>query len=148
MASSAGVTEFLGRSVRFGIVGIVATAVYFLLGMALVGRGAGALPAHIIALCAGFLVSYLGQKRFTFGIRGRHAAAGWRFVLATAALVAATFLVVFVLEAFGAPARATIIANTVFYPAASFVLHNAWTFRLRPAGADGQAETPPPGREP
>lgn len=124
--------EFAARAVRFGAVGFAATAVYFFAGMALVETGLHVVAAHVIAFAAGFLVSYFGQKRFTFRIRGRHRDAGPRFAIATAVLVAAAFLLVLALDALGVPPRWTIVANTVFYPMASFLLHNAWTFRLAP----------------
>ncbi len=51
--------------------------------MTLVRAGVHIIVAHAIAYVVSILASYIGQKIFTFGVRGEHKRLGPRFVAAT-----------------------------------------------------------------
>lgn len=111
------------------MVGIVGTTTYFGMALGLVSIGAGVTLAHCTAYVVSQLVSYLGQKNFTFRVRGQHARISVRFLTAMAFLAVAQFLVVLGMRALAFGPTLTFLASSVFYPAASWVLHTTWTFR-------------------
>lgn len=114
---------------RFAAVGVCATAIYFFLGLALIKAHVPLLWAHVIAYVVSIVFSYVGQKIFTFGVRGGHRRMGPRFLAATAVLAATQFVLVTVLKHGGAADILTLAASTVYYPIASFFVHTFWTFR-------------------
>jgi putative flippase GtrA len=119
------------RLVRFGLVGILATATYFLLMLLLIDVLRSATRwAHVTALSAGLLVSYAGHHRFTFERRRNHQRYFARFCIVSAILFLASSLFVWEVTANGAmsPEMAAGIV-TVAYPCLSLVLHWALTFR-------------------
>jgi putative flippase GtrA len=126
------------QTVRFAAVGICATALYFFLGLALVTAHIPLFWAHWIAYAVSIVFSYLGQKIFTFGVRGEHRRMGPRFLAATGVLAATQFALVAILKQTGAADILTLGASTIYYPIASFFVHTFWTFR---APAQAPTET-------
>ena len=122
---------FLSRVVRFAIVGIAGTLLYAGLAFGLEHAGVPVFFAHAVASAISLAASYLGQKIFTFQIRGQHREMGARFVIATALLVSTQSAIVFVLDQAGVDPRIVLLISTLFYPPASFILHTFWTFRAR-----------------
>lgn len=125
--------ERLLQIARFAAVGLCATAIYFSLALAFVKAGMHVAKAHVIAYAVSILASYLGQKIFTFGVRGDHRRNGPRFILATAFIAAIQFGLVMLCKRLGASDLTTIVISTLYYPLASFVVHTFWTFRGGPA---------------
>ena len=133
----------LSRLVRFVLVGLVGTGTYFALTMALVLAGQPIEIAHIAGYAVSIVVSYLGQKIVTFGIRGQHRRSGARFLFATACIAAVQYGLIFVLAHQGVDGRMVVVLSTLYYPVASFTVHTLWTFRMPPVAADiaGPADT-------
>ncbi len=123
--------DFLGKVIRFGLVGVLGTLLYAGLAFGLEHAGLAVFWSHIISSAISLCASYLGQKRFTFGVRGQHREMGLRFILATAGLVTAQSLLVFALSKAGVEARLVLLASTLFYPPSSLLVHTFWTFRQR-----------------
>jgi putative flippase GtrA len=74
--------------VRFAVVGLSATAIYFLAFNAVsYGTTASPVIANMVAFGLSLTVSYLGHKHVTFRAVGRHAVYLPRFVAITAVLV-------------------------------------------------------------
>ena len=121
--------EFIARTLRFSIVGIVGTVIYAGLAFGFLAMGVTLLISHSIAYIISLLASYLGQKIFTFEIRGQHKRNFSRFVLATIGLAVVQFLLVAVLEVLKVDPKVIIIVSTLYYPPASFIVHNLWTFK-------------------
>ncbi|MDR0233610.1 MAG: GtrA family protein [Zoogloeaceae bacterium] len=73
--------ERFNQPVRFALVGIAQNGAGYLLYLFLTGLGAD--PKLVVAVCypLGVLLSYLGNKKFTFSHRGDNAGALFRFVL-------------------------------------------------------------------
>lgn len=124
-------TRDWSRVLRFAIAGGAATAVYLGLGLLLVKVGVALIVSHVAAFSGGFIVSYFGQKYFTFRVRGEHGRTGSRFVMATLFLAAAAAGLTIALRWLGMRPEWVIVTNTVSYPVMSFFVHNAWTFRGR-----------------
>lgn len=122
---------FLARVVRFAIVGIVGTLLYAVLAFGLEHGGVQVFWAHVTASAISLTGSYLGQKIFTFQIRGQHRQMGPRFLIATAFLVATQSALVYSLDLAGVDAGLVLLASTFYYPPASFLLHTFWTFQAR-----------------
>lgn len=120
---------FIARTFRFAIVGIASTIIYAALAFGLLAAGFATLWAHSIAYVISILASYAGQKVFTFGIRGQHRRNMPRFIIATIGLAVTQFLLVALLEFLKVDPRITLAISTLYYPPASFVVHNLWTFR-------------------
>ena len=130
----------VAQTVRFAAVGVCATALYFFLGLTLVRTFTPLFWAHWIAYAVSIVFSYIGQKIFTFGVRGEHRRMGPRFMTATAVLAATQFGLVAILKQAGAADILTLGASTLYYPIASFFVHTFWTFRTttNATGTDAQ----------
>jgi putative flippase GtrA len=116
---------------RFGVVGLVATAVHVGVGLGL--HGGGGIPAfwaNIVAFCTALGVSYFGQTRITFPEATAGRAAFARFAsIAVSGLALNQIIVWLVTSAFGGPywlALAIIIATV---PAATFLALKFWALR-------------------
>jgi putative flippase GtrA len=130
------------RILRFLIVGGTATAVYFGLALAASSAGLAVEISHLIAFAVSIVVSYFGQKLFTFRVQGEHARNVTRFAIATAGISTLQFLLVAGLNAVRIDRVLIFLASSAFYPAASFLVHSYWTFR-QPAKTD-RAQTVKP----
>jgi putative flippase GtrA len=115
--------------IRFGLVGLTGTLIYAAIAYGLSWNGVPVLYAHIIGTAVSLVASYLGQKLFTFRVRGGHRRAGVRFVVGTAIVVAGQSLVVWLLDQSGFRPDLALLAGIVFYPPASYLIHSFWTFR-------------------
>lgn len=131
-----GLRFFLGRVLRFGLVGVLGTLLYAGVAFGLERAGLPVFSAHVLASAISLAASYVGQKIFTFNVRGQHRKMGFRFAVATAGLVAVQSTIVFVLSRSDVPPQLVLLAGTLFYPPASFLIHTFWTFR-EPPGAAG-----------
>ncbi|MEM6549702.1 MAG: GtrA family protein [Pseudomonadota bacterium] len=119
---------FLAKVMRFGIVGISATALYFALAWSMHRAGLVVEVASLIAQIISLIYSYYAQKRFTFGVAGEHKRFGPRFFVATLAILASAQTLVWFLDEQGVAATHTLLINSIYYPAASFLVHTFWTF--------------------
>ena len=114
---------------RFLVVGGTATSVYFFLALAGVGAGLSVEAAHILAFAVSIVVSYFGQKLFTFRVQGEHVRNVARFAIATAGISILQFLCVIGLNAMHLDKVLIFLASSVIYPVSSFIVHSTWTFR-------------------
>lgn len=121
--------DFLMRTARFVLVGIGGMLIYAACAYGLLFARTPIMTAHIVAYGVSLLASYLGQKIFTFGIRGNNRRNLPRFVIATAAIASVQLVLVAGLEHAGIDPKLTLLASTLYYPPASFLVHNLWTFR-------------------
>jgi putative flippase GtrA len=117
------------RLIRFVIVGLAGTGVYFGAAAGLVLLGMDVRVAHWAGFAVSQVASYFGQKKITFGIDGDHRRMGTRFVAVVVILASAQFLIVSGMAALRFQPLLGLAASTAFYPAGSLLLHFLWTFR-------------------
>lgn len=118
------------RTARFGIVGISATLSYVLITAGLEYlTGLPSALINAIGLAGSLLLSYAGHYYFTFEAKAGHGRKGPLFLVITAVIVLGAMAVQQVTELLLASPYASYLAVTVYYPVASFVLHNLVTFR-------------------
>lgn len=117
------------RAVRFFFIGLIGTGAYVLIGYSLIWSGMHVILAHVIATALSLIVSYTVQKTFTFKVNGMHRRMGPRFLIATAALVLTQLTLVTCLKHLDVQSELILVASTLFYPPASFLVHNFWTFK-------------------
>jgi putative flippase GtrA len=123
---------FLVRTARFVLVGIAGTLIYAVCAYGMLFSNLSVLTAHIIAYGVSLLASYIGHKIFTFGIRGDNRRNLFRFVTATAVIALVQLGLVAGLEHARIDPKLTLLISTFYYPLASFLVHNLWTFRTHP----------------
>jgi putative flippase GtrA len=116
--------------VRFAVVGLSATAIYFLAFNAVsYGTTASPVIANMVAFGLSLTVSYLGHKHVTFRAVGRHAVYLPRFFAITAVLVLATSLLSVVGTTWlHLPPYMVAVLVSVSYPVGSFFLNKFWVF--------------------
>jgi putative flippase GtrA len=121
----------LGTVLRFGVVGVAATLTYLGLNIYALRPITDAAPAVGNALAQGLslLVSYLGHKYVTFRSDTPHRRDLVRFLLSTVVAVLACSLAFEAMVGLGLGVVGASLVVAVLYPAISFVLHFAWTFR-------------------
>ncbi|GAA4249224.1 hypothetical protein GBZ26_26305 [Azospirillum formosense] len=122
------------QALRFALVGVLATATYYLLTVGLAdGWLAVRLPAaaaNLVGFAASLALSYVGHHRFTFGKESRHGRYMPRFIAVSLVLAAfSTGAVHLATSVFGVPAALTAGAVALAYPPASYALNTLWAFR-------------------
>ena len=125
-----------GQVARFGVVGVAATVIHVLLALFLHGvLEAPPLLANLGGFCGAWLVSYLGNHRWTFRAATRH---GWsvpRHVVVAVLGLGVNQAIVSVMTEFFLLPFATALAVVVFVvPAVSFVLSRWWAFDAERGG--------------
>lgn len=124
----------LAQTVRFAVIGVLGTLVYFSIAVGLSTVSVDISAAHWTAYAVSQAVSYFGQKTFTFRVEGQHARSAGRYLVAMTILAAAHYLVVLGLDALHLTPTLVFIGASIFYPVASWLIHTFWTFRS-PVGA-------------
>jgi putative flippase GtrA len=127
--------EVFGRLVRFGLVGVLATGLQYLILVLLV-RELGTWP--VVASGVGFVTSagcnYILNYHFTFRSRRRHAAAALKFLsLATVGLAINSVLMQVLVAAGWHYLLAQVCATAVVF-LWNFVGNSLWTFGVEPTG--------------
>lgn len=117
------------RIFRFGVSGVLVTGVHFLIAVLLI-KGARLPPsgANGLAFTAATGLSYLLNTLWSFSgtLRGRTLL---RFLLVAAFGLLLTMAVSWTAQQLGLNYLLGIVAVAVTVPAASFLLHNTWTYR-------------------
>ncbi len=121
--------------VAFFGVGLVAAVVHYGLLVSLVeGYGLDPVQATLAGYVAGGLVSYLMNRRMTYGSDRPHREAGWRFAVVALVGFGLTWLAMAALvRGGGLPYLPAQIATTGIVLVWSFLAHKFFTFREPPA---------------
>ncbi|MTE01767.1 GtrA family protein [Paracoccus sp. YIM 132242] len=117
---------------RFGIVGLVATAVHFaILTLGVEHLSIPATPANGLAFLCALSITYLGQSLWVFHERSRHGPAQMmRFAVSLAiGLLANMAAMAACVHVLGLGYRAGFVLGLVVVPALSFVINRFWVFR-------------------
>jgi putative flippase GtrA len=117
--------------IRFATVGVLATAIYFLVfNGAVYGFMYSPAAANFAAFSVSLAASYLGHKRVTFRAAGGHLRHLPRFLVITTLLVGFTSaLSVIGISWLNMPPFIVAGLVAVVYPASSYALNKFWVFR-------------------
>jgi putative flippase GtrA len=131
------------RVARFGLVGLVATGVYYIASLA-ASHVVGIFWANLVGFGVALFISYYGHHRLTFAAartQSDHRTAIFRFAVSTllafAASQATLYLAVWV---FQIPAWASLGFVVLVVPMFSFLLYQFWVFV--PRSHERRAATP------
>jgi putative flippase GtrA len=121
----------LGKLLRFGLVGVVATPVHYLALVVLVEVfGVGAVPATVVGSALGAWVNYLLNRRFTFRSAKRHRDAVPRFLAVAFGTGVLNAVLVYVgADLCGLHYLAAQVVATLIVFLTNFFLHAVWSFR-------------------
>ena len=121
----------LEQALRYGIAGVLATAIYFASVMVLVERAQVApVPAAIVATIVVIVCSYIINRMFVFDTNRSHGSAFSRFVAASLLGIAVNAALMHLATAvLRWPYLAGAALSTAVVPAMNFVVNYRWTFR-------------------
>lgn len=126
--TSAWLTEFW-MVVRFGLVGLLATAIHLSVVWWLIAAKIPALPANLIAFLSAFVVSFIGHYHWSFRSRAHPARALARFfVIAGMVLLANSTLLTLLLRA-GWPSTVAAFTAAAMVPVLNYLAGRLWVFR-------------------
>lgn len=124
-----GIRYFFGQSwARFGIVGVAATMVYFVIGFALERMGVLVLFGNAIAYVLGFIVSYFGHKLWSFRSSARHATSLPRFIIVWFAGLALNTLIIWSCMRLGLAYMIAMGVAIVLVPVFTYCMQKLWVF--------------------
>lgn len=123
-------TRTIGQIARFGVVGVLATTVHFVVlsvGTDVYGQSPVAMTA--LAFCCAVLITYTGQTIWVFGVRQHGAGQLLRFGISVGAgLFGNVAIMYLVVELLGGPYQAGFLSGLVLVPITTFVLNKYWVF--------------------
>ena len=119
------------RIVRYGLAGVLATAIYFVAVFLLVERaGVAPVPAAVIATAIVIVTSYLINRTFVFDTDRSHHSAFTRFALASLLGIAAnTGLMYVATKVFAWPYLVGAALTILVVPPMNFLVNQFWAFR-------------------
>ena len=119
-----------GQVARYGVAGVVATAVYFASVMLLVEPGGLApVSAAVVATMIVIVTSYVINRAFVFRTSRSHASAFARFVVASLLSIAVNAgLMHLATRVLAWPYLAGAVLTTVVVPPLNFVINYVWAF--------------------
>ncbi|MDE5831525.1 MAG: GtrA family protein [Desulfovibrio sp.] len=126
-------SHFLRDSrVRFGIVGLAATAIYFLLGLLFVSvLRWHTMVGNTVAYLLGFTVSYTGQALWTFKASGNHLVMLGKFAFTQLAGLGLNSCVVSIATLFGAHYIIAMTIAVCVVPVFVYLVSRYWVFRKK-----------------
>lgn len=133
----------MSEFMRFGVIGIIATALYGALATVLTEwdwAGIEATSASVVAYLVAAIFSYLSHKSITFLSTRSHRVEGPRFVALTLAGLAVAFLApVMLTDILGLQPIFAILFTCVVVPMMNFVVMDRWVFAHRRRDQSGNA---------
>jgi putative flippase GtrA len=121
----------IGRLVRFGLVGALATLVYMAATFAAVNfLLLPAVGASILGQLTSASVSYFGHLFFSFGVESDHRTYLWRFFAVAVLTFSLNGLITHLLTGvIGVDYRVSILVMAVVIPATNYLCNRFWVFR-------------------
>jgi putative flippase GtrA len=121
----------VARAVRYGLAGLVATAVYFGVVAVLVERmGVRPVPAAAIGTVVVTVLSYVVNRAWVFHTNRGHVSAFARFVAATVLSMGInTGLMFLAVGVLGWSYVSGLVLATLVVPPTNFAINNLWSFR-------------------
>jgi len=123
--------SLLFQLIRFGLVGVLATATQVLIGWLLVrGFGVAVVPANAAGFVAALTLSYFGQRNWTFRYRDAHLPAMSRFVTVSLAGFALSNLIIWYVVLRSAwPFEIALSLIVLTVPPFTWIMSRVWTFK-------------------
>jgi len=120
----------IAQLARFGVVGITAMAVHWIVVIAIVPLGLTPLIANVIGFAAAFNVSYFGHRTWTFDSALAHATTLGRFLaVAIASFILNEVLYALLLHHTTLDYRSALLIVLLAVAVLTFVLSRFWAFR-------------------
>jgi putative flippase GtrA len=120
----------IAQLARFGVVGIAAMAVHWVVVALIVPLGVTPLLANVIGFATAFNVSYFGHRNWTFTSSDGHATTLTRFLgVAIASFVLNELMYSVLLRYTALDYRIALLLVLVAVAALTFVLSRYWAFR-------------------
>jgi putative flippase GtrA len=123
------VTGVLGRLLRFGLVGGVATGIQYLILIVLVHEGVWPAVASAIGFVVSAFGNYLLNYHFTFRSRESHGPAATKFLMLASVGLVINFVLMHVLIGAGWYYLLAQVLTTAVVFMWNFVGNSVWTFR-------------------
>ena len=124
------IVYFLGQSwVRFGIVGVAATLVYFVLAVAFERYGVPIFVGNTLSYVLGFGVSYTGHCFWTFKSKASHGSALPKFLLTQLFGLGLNTAIIWVLMRLGLAYIVAMPVAIVTVPVVVYLISKFWVFR-------------------
>jgi putative flippase GtrA len=133
-------TGFLGRVMRYGIVGVTVAVLYSLaiIGLVPMVRPFGPTVASVIGFCLVLPVGFWLHRRFSFADRAGGEGQAWRFTVTNiASFVISVGGMYVITELLRVSYLFGIAWNWVAVPAVNFGIYMLWVFRSPPPLAGG-----------
>ena len=121
----------VGRVIRYGLAGLLATGIYFGAVVLLVEvMHVAAVPAAVIATVVVMITSYIINRAYVFDTDRSHQSSFPRFAAATLLSIGLnTGLMYLATEVIGWPYIAGLVLATAIVPPVNFVVNYLWAFR-------------------
>lgn len=129
MRRPASIELLLAQLLRFGLVGLLATAVHAAAyGVAVSRAAVPPLLANPLAFVAAFVISFVGHHRWTFAGHGAEYAIPRFFATALLGLAVNQFMVWLLVERLGLPPLSALFSIVLLVPALVFIASRYWAF--------------------
>jgi putative flippase GtrA len=124
-------SSMTGRVIRYGIAGLIATAIYLFAVFVLVARARVApVTAAVIATAIVIVTSYLINRAFVFDTNRAHHSAFARFLIASLFGIAANAALMYLAtRVFAWPYLVGAALTVVVVPPMNFLVNQFWAFR-------------------
>ncbi|MBR6736413.1 MAG: GtrA family protein [Oscillospiraceae bacterium] len=120
----------LWRFVKFGITGVMNTAVDFFVFTVLSWVGVGIYLAQVISYSAGMLNSYIVNRKWTFQSKGSFVSAQMiKFVVVNLALLCVSLVVLKTATGFGLHKLIAKLCATAVTMVLGFIINRLWVFK-------------------
>lgn len=117
------------EALRFGLVGIAATAVHFVVALAyLTATDGTALAANLLGFAVAFSVSLWGNLLWVFPGRGRSNAVVWKFLAVSLLVVTVTAAISWTFDSLRYDPRLALPVTLLVGPIVSFCGNKLWVF--------------------
>ena len=114
---------------RFGIVGISATIIYYVVALVAAKFGLVAVMANLVAYAAGVATSFVGHFHYTFKKRDNHFRYLIRFVIVTFfGYILSNIIIFIVMEVNQAPFWLATLIVALLLPPANWICNRYWAF--------------------
>ena len=115
---------------RFGVVGIFATIVYYMIAIGCSAAGMAPLAANIIGYCIGVGSSFIGHFYFTFKKQGNHTRHLVRFIIVSLlGYILSNIIIVIVVDINNGAFWFAALVVVILIPPVNWIFGRYWAFK-------------------